>query len=168
MEWIEKTPNPTTQSSLVWKKNNLSSGVVLVESSKWWELRSLQRHQIKQWGIIFQIKIELCLPLFPNKLQKRSSTVWGITHWTPNIPNTRDQRSIATEQCRKRWSTLSPLRLHIQHQSWIMKPRFRKLSIVRTFPKVAVQDKNATRGGTLAFQTSFQGKIREGWGLKVQ
>ena len=141
MEWIEKTPNPVTQSNKVWKKNNLSSKAVLAESSKWRELRSLQRHQIKQWGIIFQIRIDSCLPLFPNQLQKSSSTDWGITHWTPNMPNTMAQRSIATEQCRKRWFTLSPLRLHIQHQSWIVRPRFRKLSIVRTIPKEAIQER---------------------------
>ena len=166
MEWIDKIPNPATQSNKVWKKNSLSSEVDLAESSKWREFRSLQRHQIKQWGIIFQIKIDSCLPLFPNQLQNRSSTDWGITHWTPNIPNTRVQRSIATGQCRKIWFTLSPFCLHIQHQSRIMRPRFRRLSVVRAFPKETIQEKKATRGGTLAFQISFHGKRIEGWGLK--
>ena len=125
MERREKAPNPATQSNKVWKKNNLRSGVVRSKSSKWREFRSLHRHQTKQWGIIFQIKIELCLPLFPSQQQKRSSTVWGITHCTPNIPNTRDQSSIAMEQRRKRWSTLSPPCLHYKKSQikkiWVVK-----------------------------------------------
>ena len=165
-EWIEKEPKPTTQSNNVWKKSSLSSWIERSESSKTRELRSLQRHQTKQWGIIFQIMIELCLPLIPSQLQNRSFTVRGMTQWTPNKPKTRDQRSKATEQWRNRWSTLSPLLLHIQHHSWIMRPRFRRLSIVRTFPKVAVHDRKATRGGTLTFHIGFQGKEIEEGGLK--
>ena len=162
-EWIEKDPKPITQSNKMWKKNSLRSGIDRSESSKRRELRSAHLHQTKQCGIIFQTKRELCCPLCLSQVQNRSITVQGITQCTPNIPNTMDHSSIATEQCRNRWSTLSPLRLHIQHHSWIMRPRFRRLSIVRTFPKVTVQDKKATRGGTLTFQMGFQGNdIEEG------
>jgi hypothetical protein len=40
--------------------------------------------------------------------------------------------------------------------------------MVRRLPKVAVQEKKATLGGTLAFQTLFQGNDPGAEGLKQQ
>ena len=135
MEWIETTPDPTTQSNKVWKKNNLSSGRWRSESSKSRAFRSRHKHQSTQWGIIFQTKAWSWWPNCPNQQEKKSSTDLGITHWTPNKPKTKDQRSAAIEQWRKRWSTLSPSLRHIQHQFGMMKPRFCRLSNVRAFPR---------------------------------
>ena len=140
MEWIEKAPDPTTQSKRVWKKNNLSSVVVRSESLKCLAFLSLHKHQTRQWGTIFQTRRELWRPSCPSQPLKSSSTVQGITHWIPNMLNTKAQRSEAMEQCKNKWSTLSPLRLHIQHHSWRIRPRLRRLSMVRTFPNAADQE----------------------------
>ena len=163
MEWIKQLPSPTNHSSKVWKNNDLISGMFLSLSSKWRTFRSLQRHQITQWGTTLQTTSFLLLPKLPIQPLNRSSTMGGITHCTPN---TIDQSSRATEQCKNIRSTLSPLLLQKQHQLMMIRLRLQRLSMVRTFPKVPVQEKKATRGGTLVFHKIFHGKMVEVWGLK--
>ena len=88
----------------------------------------------------------------------KSNTRQGITQCTPNKPNTIDHNSQARGQCSNKWSTLSPLCLHIQHRSTRIRCHFCKLSIVKSLPKAVVHEKKATLGGILAFQILFQGK----------
>ena len=158
MELIENKPKLRTKSYKVWKNKSLRAEVYLLQSSKCRAFLSLQRYHIKQWGTIFQTTIfrwSLRRPCHP---AQRSSTWQGITQCTPNKPKIIDHSSQAMEQCNNRWSTLSPLCLHIQHQSTIIRFHFHKLSMVKSLPKAAVQEKKATLGGTLAFQIIFQGK----------
>ena len=54
----------------------------------------------------------------PCQKTRSSTTDFGITQITPNKAKSIGHRSIAT-QWRKRWSTNSPLHLHIKHQSII-------------------------------------------------
>ena len=109
-DWFCKVEN---QSNKVLKKNNLRSGMDLSLSSKNLLFLSLQRHHIKQWGTINHIWLFRWCPS-QHCQQARSPTIdYGITQLTPNKPKTVDHKSIATGQWRKRWSTNSPLHLHI-------------------------------------------------------
>ena len=134
MEWIEEIPEPITQSNNVWKNSNLSSWTWRSASSKIRAFLSCQRHPITQCGSIFQTWPESFSPKDPIQQENRSITELGITHCTPKRPSTIYHISIATGQWRNKWSTLSPFLLHIQHQLWIIKPRFQRFSMVRAFP----------------------------------
>ena len=121
-------------------------------SSKHLQFLSLQRHHIKQWGMMDQIwpfrwrlKLPCQQPISPK-------TERGITQETPKRPKTIDQRSQAKGQWRRRWSIDSPFLLHMKHQSRIHTFLFRRLSIVRHFPKAVVQTKKATLEGIFCFQ----------------
>ncbi len=146
MELIENKPKELTHSYKVWKNSILRSKTDLSQSSKWRAFLSLQRHHMTQCGTIRQTTIFRVSPKLTCQPAQRCSTWQGITQDTPNKPNTIDHSSLAKEQCSKRWSTLSPLCLHKQHQSITIRLRFRKLSIVKRFPKAAVQEKKAIRG----------------------
>ena len=156
---MERIPKPLTHLNNKWKKLLFNSGMEVSVSLKCQAFLSLQTHQKTQWGTTLHTKEVLLLPLGPCQHERRSKTVLGITHWTPNKTNTKSHNSRASLQCRRIWSGLSPLSLHKQHQSTKIMPRLRRLSIVKIFPSAAVHEKKATRGRALDFHTHFQGKI---------
>ena len=143
MELIEKNPKELTHSYKVWKNSNLRSTIDRSQASKWQAFLSLQRHHITQCRTILQTTKFQVSPSWTCQPAQRCSTWLGITQHIPNKPNTIDHNSQAIEQWSKRWSTLSPLVLHKQHQSTMIRWRFLKLSIVKSFPKAAVQEKKA-------------------------
>jgi hypothetical protein len=61
----------------------------------------------------------------------------------------------ATSQCRRRWSTDSPFFLHIQHLSTTIMYYFRKLSIVRIFPRAADHTKKSHHQWNLSPQNTL-------------
>jgi hypothetical protein len=65
-----------------------------------------QRHNIPDHGI-------LVLPNRSFQQANNSLTLKGITHMTPKIEKTNDQRSLAIGQWRRRWFTVTLL--HIKH-----------------------------------------------------
>ena len=157
---------PLIHSYNNWNNWIFKSGMDSSVSSKWRAFLSLHKHQKTQWGTALHTLVFLWLPKGPCQLEKKSKTVLGITQWTPNKPSTSSHNSQATLQWSKRWSGLSPLSLHKQHQSTKIRPRFQRLSIVKIFPSAAVQEKKAALGGILDFQTTFQGIDREDGELK--
>ena len=159
--WTEERewkPNTATQSRRVLRKKSLRSETDHSKSSKCWLFLSCQMHHIKQWGTTVLIAEFRWLPNFPCQQANSSSTVFGITQCMPNKVNTIDFKSKAIGEWIRRWSTDSPFLLHIQHQSKIKIHHLLRLSIVKIFPKAAVQTKKTTLDGTLDFQTVFQGK----------
>ena len=105
--------NATNQSIKVLKKNCFKSDMDLSLSSKHRLFLPLQRHHNKQWGTINHIYPFQWRPKLPCQHARSPITDCGITQLTPNKPNTVAHRSIATGQWRKRWSTDSPLHLHM-------------------------------------------------------
>ena len=105
--------NAANQSIKVLKKNSFKSDIDLSLSSKHLLFLSLQRHHNKQWGTINHIYPFRWQPNLPCQHAKSPTTNCSITQLTPNNPNTIAHISIATGQWRKRWSTNSPLHLHM-------------------------------------------------------
>lgn len=83
-------------------------------------------------------------------------------HWYRSMDSKQtrasDHHSQATVQCSNKWSTVFALLLHMQHQSSIISLLLMRLSIVKIFPRVVVQEKNATLLGTFASYIFLQGK----------
>ena len=75
------------------------------------------------------------------------------TKQTKKKKKTIDHNSYAIWQWRRRWSTDSPHLLHIKHHSNTTICLFQRLSVVKILPKAAVQEKNATLGGTFDCHT---------------
>ena len=109
-DWFCKANN---QSNKILKKKSLRSGIDLSISSNQRLFLSLQRHHIKPWGTMDHIKPFRWRPKLPYQHPNSPKTVCSITQDSPNKPKTIDHRSIATRQWRKRWSTNSPLLLHM-------------------------------------------------------
>ena len=59
---------------------------------------SLQIHHIKQWDTSLQKIILRCCPNLPCQDSNTSSTLSGITQWSPNKQNIKDHNSKAMEQ----------------------------------------------------------------------
>lgn len=95
-----------------------------------------------------------------------SMTLCSITQRILNKLNTKDHNSYAIGQWRRRRSTDSPHRLHIQHKSITMILLFRRLSINNILPNAADQEKNATLGGTVACHTIFKGMTWHSMGIE--
>ena len=142
-ELMEKTPIPLIHLYNKWKDCSFKSGMERPESSKWQTIR--------------QITTFLSLPKCPCWLDKRSSMVLSMTHWTPNKPNIISHNSRATLQWSKRWSGLSPLALHIQHHSTKIRSCLCRLSIVKIFPNVADQEKSVQSGADILLLKQIYG-----------
>ena len=112
-------------------------------------------HHIKQWGTAIQIAAFRCLPNFPCQQSNSSTTIFGITQWIPNKVNTIDHKSKAIGQWIRRWSTDTSFLLHIQHQSKIKIFCFLRLSIVKIFPKAAIQTKKSNSKRDLRLPNSL-------------
>ena len=80
-----------------------------------------------------------------------------MTQCIPNKQKTIDRSSYVIGQWKRRWSTDSPHFLHIKHHYTII-CLFQRLSVVKILPKAAVQEKNATLGGTFDCHIIFLGK----------
>ena len=148
----------------VCKRWNLRAGIDFSTPLNVLSLRSCQSHHMRQWGVIFQILPASDLLLGPCHQLRRSTTPQGITHIVPKRIKTIDHNSQAIGQCKSKWLPVSPLNLHMQHQSIMISCLFLRLSIVRILPNAAVQTKKATLEGAFAFHTHFQGKLPWGWG----
>ena len=105
--------------------------------------------------ITFQISPIWCLPKHPFQQANKSMTHLGIIYCTPNKTNVRDHNSLAISKFKGKWSTGSPLFLHLQHHSMTVMFLPRKLSILRIFPKTVVHVKEATLAGTLILTDAF-------------
>ena len=77
------------------------------------------------------------------------------------------QNSYVIGQWRRRWSTDSPHLLHIKHHSSTTICLFQRLSVVKILPKVVVQEKNATLGGTFNCPTIFSFIARLLWSYGI-
>ena len=103
---------------------------------------SLHNSHIKHNGTEFQLS-DKCFPslkqfLHPNK---RSTNLLGNTYWIPKPPNTTFHKAYAASKWIK-YSTVSPLHWHMQHQPTKEKPCLTRLSQVRIFHQASVQMKN--------------------------
>ena len=107
---------------------------------------SLQIIYIKQDRIATQIFECSFLAHRPVQLINRSVTLLGLIQLIPTRLNRKLQNSLATLQCRTRWSIVSLSELHMLHQSGIIMPLFHKLSIVKRvfFPFTMTLVKNPT------------------------
>ena len=115
-------------------------------------------HHIKQWGTIIQITPFLFCPNLPFQQANSSTTVFSITQWMPNKVNPIHHKSKARGQWISRWSTDSPFLLHIQHQSKIKIVHFRRLSMVKIFPKATIHTKKSKSRRDLRLPNSLQGE----------
>ena len=97
-------------------------------SSKICRFRSLHLVHIKHKGIRFQISEVGPRPRHPHN---KSRTFSCKTHWTPNILKIKLHNSKAMVQWIKRWSTVSLLQWHIQHQLTIEKNILMRFLVVR-------------------------------------
>lgn len=105
----KKKPNAVIHSYSDLKKNSFRSRKERSHPSKLRAFRTFQKHHIKQWGTAFQILTFRYLPTLPCQQAIISRTLFGITHCTPNTPNTIAHKSLVIEQWISRWSTVSPL-----------------------------------------------------------
>jgi hypothetical protein len=96
----------------------------------------LQRHHIMKDGTIFHIRAFQSLSKYPFQQAKSFTTQLGITYTNLTRLTIVFHRALVISQCSKRWSTDSPLFLHIQHQSTIMTCCFLRLSMIKIVPKL--------------------------------
>lgn len=113
------------------------------KSSNVQQLHSHHSVHIKHNGTRFQTK-EDCLPNQLHHPNKRSVTISGNTHESPNVQKTKLHNLNAKLQHSKRCSTVSPLQQHIQ---------------VRIFPHSTVPSKKENLLGAFTHQMHFQGKL---------
>ena len=146
----EKKGKTKHHSRRVKRKKDLNSRMDHSRPSKLLEFRSRQIHHIKQCGTNLQITILRCHLILQDQQSNKSTTLCGITQQTPNKQKIILHISKAIGQWRRRWSTDSPHLLHIKHHSRTTRCLFWRLSIIRILPKATVQEKNATRGGTIS------------------
>ena len=90
-----------------------------------------------------------------------------MTHSVPKRPKIELHKVIAILQWSKKWSTLSQLFLHMQHQSTTMICRFLKLFTISIFSKVAIQAKKVALKAALFHQILIQGKWVLSWESKA-
>ena len=99
-------------------QNSISRPTECLTFSKIRLFLSLHKDHITHKGARFQTSEE-CLPNQFLQLANWSNKHLDITQSTPNNWKTKRQISATTEQCNKRWSTVSPLHLHKQHHPTI-------------------------------------------------
>ena len=129
-------------------------------SSKICRFRSLHLVHIKHKGIGFQISEVGPRPCHPHN---KSRTFSCKTHWTPNILKIKLHNSKAMLQWIKRWSTVSLLQWHIQHQLTIEKNILMRFLAVRIFLRAAIHT-NSLR--VLGSPYGFPRKKHKGWALQ--
>ena len=115
IEVLVVKPQTLDESKKVWIKPFRSwlSNRETPSKVRWF--RSFQIVHIKQIRTMFQISEEWR----PNpfyQLDNKAATVPGKTHWIPKALKLQDHKTFATGQCKRRWSTVSPLEQHMQHQ----------------------------------------------------
>ena len=125
-------------------------------SSKDQRFRSNHTIHIKHPRTKSQIS-ELCFPSHWCQLDNKPANDPGITQWIPKAWSIKHHREWVPGQWKRRWSTDSPSRQHIQHQLAKGRPLSIRLSKVRIRPWAVVHKKSVTRLGIFGFQTPFQG-----------
>ena len=83
--------------------------------------------------------------ILPNKFlhpNKRPTTLFSMTHWSPNIEKTKLHNSYGTSQCNNKLSTISPLCQHIQHQSTRKSPLFMRYCKLQSYPILLLSTQN--------------------------
>lgn len=98
------------------KRIDINSTTVLSQSSKLKLFLFIQKHRIRQDETIFHSTALWRLPRIPLQQVKRPITHFGMTQANPMRLKKVFHKAIAISQWNKRWSTKSPLLLHIQHQ----------------------------------------------------
>lgn len=91
----ENEPKARIQTNKDLKKYNLKSWVVCSQPSKLLTFCSCQIYYIKQCGTTFQMVMFWWWSNWPYQEASISRTHCGITHWTPNNPNTIFHNSAA-------------------------------------------------------------------------
>ena len=140
------TPEAVAQSNKVWKNNSFKWWIDLSFPSKVCVFLSPHIPHIRQYGIILQITVVLCL----------LNTTWHDP-MRPNNEHTIFHNSWAIGPCMSKWSIVSPFCLRIQRQSTTTTCRLRKLSTVKIYPNTAVQMK-LTSVGIFSFHNGFHGE----------
>ena len=95
----EKCDKATLQKRIVCKKKDLISNKDRSHPSKHLALLSLQIHHIKQCGTSLQKKILQCRLNLPCQDSNNSTTLRGITQWSPNnkTPKTTAHKLLGNE-----------------------------------------------------------------------
>jgi len=105
--------NVTLHINKVCSTNFFKLSKPISQSSKLCAFYFFHRHHIKHKWVILQICTNKRLPICPLQLPNNSLIVRGITHSTPNSCNNVLHNSVATLQCRNKWSMDSPQVLYI-------------------------------------------------------
>ena len=160
-EWQCINPQIRDHSNKVLSSKDFTQSTSLLDSSKVQASRFFQINHIRHAGTIFHT-FEVWLPNQFHHVERRETTFFGITHWTPNKRRTSLHKVWAYLQWINKWSTVSSS--HRQRQHHLTRGKFflTRLSIVRIPPLAAVHKKKATLLGTLTHQMLFQGNDTNG------
>ena len=138
----------------VWKHKERMSSKDLSKPSKHLLFISCHKHQNRQVGSIFQTAALLDFPEDHQQASK-STTRLGITQANPKQLNMASHKVEAISQCKRRWSTVSSLLLHMQHLFITITCLFLRLSKVRILSSpteyLLDQDKETYRDNFLLF-----------------
>ena len=119
----EVRPQALDQSYKETKKISMTLATGVSMFSKVRLFLSLQIVHMSQEGIKFQTPEDL----FPNQFHQPNNRFETWSRSTQSIPTnwkTTFQSCLATQQCNRRWSTVSSAFLHMQHQPANIKPFF--------------------------------------------
>lgn len=114
------------------KRNLFNSSKECSRFSKHLSFLSIHKHHMIQWGIIFHIATIWILP--------KSITLPGITHAPSVWLKISSPRNLAISQCNNRGSPIFLFFLHNKHNLYWL-DLVLKLSMARTFPRDAVQQR---------------------------
>jgi hypothetical protein len=117
-----------------------------------WKFKDSQRHHLPHCST-------LSVANSPPKKAYKSTICLGMTQESPNQLKKTFQIAQATSQWSRIWSINSSFLIHKQHQSTTMTCRFRKLSMVRIFPRASKQPKNAPPQWNLSSPNTFPNEI---------
>ena len=111
----QKTGLMEHQSYRDFKNKNFKFGKESSTPSKVCWFCSRQMHHMRQAGAAPQTSLLLRAPIKPLHDSNKAMTEYGMTQVIPTKQKRRSHNSLANGQWR-RWSTDSPLHLHIEHQ----------------------------------------------------
>ena len=146
-EWQCVNPQIRDHSNKVLSSKDFTQSTSLSVSSKVRALCSFQINHIRHARTI--------LPNQFHHAERRETTFFGITHWTPNKWRTSFHMVWAYLQWINKWFTVSSSHRQRQHQLTRGKFFLTRLSIIRIPPLATVHKKKATLLGTLTYQMLF-------------
>ena len=132
--------------------------VLVVKPQALDQSKRVRAKQYKSWLSELVTSSNVRRPSPFHQLKSTSATFPKITQEIPKAWKTQFQKIPATGQCNRRWSTVSPLHWHIQHQRVKVFLHLKRLSQVKTSFQAAVQTKKRTLQGALVRQILFQEK----------